>query len=164
MKIAVLSDTHGLLRPQAAKVISECDAVIHGGDINSQKIVDEIRAAAKESAPIYIVGGNNDKEWAEYLPHHLEFTLEGQNFYLIHNKKELPDELGDRQIIIFGHSHRYFEERKEGRLWLNPGSCGKRRFGQDITLAVLRIEDGAFSVERIDIEQEADGRKATIPE
>ena len=60
MKIAVLSDTHGLLRPEAAKVISECDAVIHGGDINSQKIVDEIRAAAKESAPIYIVRGNND--------------------------------------------------------------------------------------------------------
>lgn len=164
MKIAVLSDTHGLLRPEAAKVISECDAVIHGGDINSQKIVDEIKAAAKERAPVYIVRGNNDKEWAEYLPHHLEFTLEGQNFYVIHNKKELPDDLGDRQIIIFGHSHRYFVEKKEGRLWLNPGSCGKRRFGQDITLAVLRIEAGTCSVERIDIEHEAAGKKAAPPE
>ena len=65
MEIAVLSDTHGLLRPEAAKVISECDAVIHGGDINSQKIIGEMKAAAKEDAPIYIVRGNNDKEWAD---------------------------------------------------------------------------------------------------
>ncbi|HJB81998.1 MAG TPA: metallophosphatase family protein [Candidatus Mediterraneibacter intestinavium] len=162
MKIAVLSDTHGLLRPEAAKVISECDAVIHGGDINSQKIIDEMKAAAKEDAPIYIVRGNNDKGWAEHLPHHLEFTLAGMNFYVIHNKKELPADLGDRQIIIFGHSHRYFEEKKDGRLWLNPGSCGKRRFDQDITLAILRIEGDACSVERIDIEHEASWRKVSV--
>ena len=162
MKIAVLSDTHGLLRPEAAKVISECDAVIHGGDINSQKIIDEMKAAAKEDAPIYIVRGNNDKEWAEHLPHYLEFTLAGMNFYVIHNKKELPADLGDRQIIIFGHSHRYFEEKKDGRLWLNPGSCGKRRFDQDITLAILRIEGDACSVERIDIEHEASWRKVSV--
>ena len=120
MKIAVLSDTHGLLRPEAAELILKCDAVIHAGDINSQKIIDEMKAAAKENAPIYIVRGNNDKEWAEHLPHHLEFTLAGMNFYVIHNKKELPSDLGDRQIIIFGHSHRYSEEKKDGRLWLNP--------------------------------------------
>ncbi len=161
MKIAVLSDTHGLLRPEASKVISECDAVIHGGDINSQKIIDEMKAAAKEDAPIYIVRGNNDKEWAEQLPHHLEFTLAGMNFYVVHNKKELPSDLGDRQIIIFGHSHRYFEEKKDGRLWLNPGSCGKRRFDQDITLAILRIDGDACSVERIDIEHEASRRKVS---
>ena len=162
MKIAVLSDTHGLLRPEAAKVISECDAVIHGGDINSQKIIDEMKAAVKEDAPIYIVRGNNDKEWAEHLPHHLEFTLAGMNFYVMHNKKELPSDLGDRQIIIFGHSHRYFEEKKDGRLWLNPGSCGKRRFDQDVTLAILRIEGDACSVERIDIEHEASWRKVSV--
>lgn len=164
MKIAVLSDTHGLLRPEAAELISKCDAVIHAGDINSQKIIDEMKAAAKEDAPIYIVRGNNDKEWAEHLPHHLEFTLAGMNFYVIHNKKELPSDLGDRQIIIFGHSHRYSEEKKDGRLWLNPGSCGKRRFDQDITLAVLRIEGKTFSVERIDIEHETSRRKAPVRE
>lgn len=164
MKIAVLSDTHGLLRPEAAELILKCDAVIHAGDINSQKIIDEMKAAAKENAPIYIVRGNNDKEWAEHLPHHLEFTLAGMNFYVIHNKKELPSDLGDRQIIIFGHSHRYSEEKKDGRLWLNPGSCGKRRFDQDITLAVLRIEGETFSVERIDIEHETSRRKAPARE
>ena len=164
MKIAVLSDTHGLLRPEAAELILKCDAVIHAGDINSQKIIDEMKAAAKENAPIYIVRGNNDKEWAEHLPHHLEFTLAGMNFYVIHNKKELPSDLGDRQIIIFGHSHRYSEEKKDGRLWLNPGSCGKRRFDQDITLAVLRIEGETFSVERIDIEHETSRRKTPARE
>lgn len=155
MKIAVLSDTHGLLRPEVLRIIGECSAVIHAGDINSQKIIDEMRAAAKPDVPFYIVRGNNDKEWAEYLPHHLEFTLAGINFYMVHNKKELPEDLADRQIIIFGHSHKYFEEGKEGRLWLNPGSCGRRRFNQDITLAVLNIEDGKWSVNRIDIAHES---------
>lgn len=155
MKIAVLSDTHGLLRPEVLRIIGECSAVIHAGDINSQKIIDEMRAAAKPDVPFYIVRGNNDKEWAEYLPHHLEFTLTGINFYMVHNKKELPEDLADRQIIIFGHSHKYFEEGKEGRLWLNPGSCGRRRFNQDITLAVLNIEDGKWSVNRIDIAHES---------
>ena len=155
MKIAVLSDTHGLLRLEVLRIIGECSAVIHAGDINSQKIIDEMRAAAKPDVPFYIVRGNNDKEWAEYLPHHLEFTLAGINFYMVHNKKELPEDLADRQIIIFGHSHKYFEEGKEGRLWLNPGSCGRRRFNQDITLAVLNIEDGKWSVNRIDIAHES---------
>ena len=65
MKIAVLSDTHGLLRPEVKKIISECDAVLHAGDINSQKIIDEMKAAAKPETPFYIVRGNNDKEWAK---------------------------------------------------------------------------------------------------
>lgn len=159
MKIAVLSDTHGLLRPEVLRSISECSAVIHAGDINSQKVIDEMKEAAKPGAPFYIVRGNNDKEWAEHLPHHLEFTLAGVNFYMVHNKKELPQELSDRQIIIFGHSHKYFEEVKDGRLWLNPGSCGRRRFNQDITMAVLDIEDGKWSVERIDISHEPAGKR-----
>lgn len=87
MKIAVLSDTHGLLRPEVKQMISECDAVLHAGDINSQKIIDEMKAAAKPEAPFYIVRGNNDKEWAEKLPHYEEFTLAGVNFYMVHNKK-----------------------------------------------------------------------------
>ena len=154
MKIAVLSDTHGLLHPEVKKIISECDAVFHAGDINSQKIIDEMKTAAKPKAPFYIVRGNNDKEWAEKLPHYEEFTLAGVNFYMVHNKKDIPANPGDRQIVIFGHSHKYLEEIRDGRLWLNPGSCGKRRFNQDITMAVLVIEDGTWSVERIDIPHE----------
>ena len=147
MKIAVLSDTHGLLRPEVIKVIGECDAVLHAGDINSQKIVDQMKEAAGEDTPVYIVRGNNDKEWAEYLP--------------------LPQDSGDWQVIIFGHSHKYSEEVKDGRLYLNPGSCGKRRFHQDITMAVLEINNGAWVVERLDIPHEkagVSGANFDIPE
>lgn len=94
MKIAVLSDTHGLLRPEVKKIISECDAVLHAGDINSQKIIDEMKAAAEPEAPFYIVRGNNDKEWAEKLPHHEEFTIAGVNFYMVHNKKDISADGG----------------------------------------------------------------------
>lgn len=80
MKIAVLSDTHGLLRPEVLRIIAECSAVIHAGDINSQRIIDEMKAAAKPDVPFYIVRGQQRKEWAEYLPHHLEFTLAGDEF------------------------------------------------------------------------------------
>lgn len=154
MKIAVLSDTHGLLRPGVKEIISSCDAVIHGGDINSQKVIDEMKSAAKDKTPFYIVRGNNDKEWAEYLPGHESFTLDGLKFYLVHNKKEIPADPGDRQILIFGHSHKYMEEVRDGRLWLNPGSCGRRRFDQDITMAVLHTDNGQWSVERIDLPHE----------
>ena len=113
MKLAVLSDTHGLLRPEVKKIISECDAVLHAGDIASQKIIDEIEKAKRADAPLYIVRGNNDKEWAEHLPHHLAFSLGGANLFLVHNKKDVPEELGDRQIVIYGHSHKYAEEWKD---------------------------------------------------
>lgn len=165
MKIAVLSDTHGLLRPEVKDIISQCDAVIHGGDINSQNIIDEITEVKPETAPLYIVRGNNDKEWAEALPMHEEFVVEGWKFYLVHNKKDVPAELGDVQIVIYGHSHKYAQEIKDERLWLNPGSCGKRRFHQDITMAILHIDQEGWTVECIDIPHEGKGDKApVIPE
>ncbi|MGN0399813.1 MAG: metallophosphoesterase family protein [Blautia sp.] len=154
MKIAVISDTHGLLRTEVLDIIRECDGLIHGGDINSQNVIDEILKNMKARAPVYFVRGNNDREWAEYLAKHQEFTLDGVNFYLVHNKKDLPWNLGNRQIVIYGHSHKYAEEEKDGRLWLNPGSCGRRRFNQDITMALLYLENGKWRVERIDIPHE----------
>ncbi len=151
MKIAVLSDTHGLLREQVQEMIGECDAIIHAGDINSQKILDEIVEAGREKVPFYVVRGNNDKDWAKEIPETLQFELQHVKFFLVHNKKDIPENLSDIQIIIYGHSHKYSEEEKEGRLWLNPGSCGKRRFHQPITMAILTLEDEKWEVERIDI-------------
>lgn len=151
MKAAVISDTHDLLRPEVLEQIRVCDAVIHAGDISSQKVLDQIIRCRKKDALFYVVRGNNDKEWAEGMPKSLTFVLEGVSFFLIHNKKDVPRELGDSQIVIYGHSHKYGEEMKDGRLWLNPGSCGKRRFTQPITMAVLYLEDGKWQVERIDI-------------
>lgn len=162
MKIAVLSDTHGLLREQVKEIIGECEAIIHAGDINSQKILDQIAAAGQKNVPFYVVRGNNDKEWAKDIPETLEFELNHVKFFLVHNKKDIPEDLGDIQLIIYGHSHKYSEEEKEGRLWLNPGSCGKRRFHQPITMAVLTLEDGKWSVEKIEIPHEGNMDSVTI--
>ena len=113
MKIAVLSDTHGLLREQVQEMIGECDAIIHAGDINSQKILDEIVGAGREKVPFYVVRGNNDKDWAKEIPETLQFELQHVKFFLVHNKKDIPEDLSDIQIIIYGHSHKYSEEEKE---------------------------------------------------
>lgn len=149
-RIAVLSDTHGLLRPQVMEVVKGCDGIIHGGDINSQEVLDRLAAVA----PIYVVRGNNDKQWAQDIPVTLTFQLENCCFFLIHNKKEIPKDLTGVDAVIFGHSHRYAHQIIDGRLWLNPGSCGKRRFDQEITMAVLTIDGSQIQVEKILIPQE----------
>lgn len=151
MKTAIISDTHNLLRPEVISMIKSCDAVIHAGDVSSQKIIDQILSYKKADAPFYVVRGNNDKEWAAHLPESLIFTLEGIQIFMVHNKKDIPADLGDSRIVIYGHSHKYAQEMRDGRLWLNPGSCGKRRFTQPITMAVLYLEKGDWRVERLDI-------------
>ncbi|WP_295343502.1 metallophosphoesterase family protein [uncultured Subdoligranulum sp.] len=150
MKIAILSDTHGLLRPQVVEHLKNADAILHGGDINRQSIVDELR----RYAPLYIVRGNNDKEWAEAIPLDLTVTLGGVTFYMVHNKKEVAADLTGVDVVVFGHSHRYLQEDKDGVLWLNPGSCGPRRFHQEITMMMAEVTDGKITVERITIPHE----------
>ena len=68
---------------------------------------------------------------------------------MVHNKKDVAWELGDTQVVIFGHTHKYFEKMIDGRLWLNPGSCGRSRFGGEVTMAVMTVEDGKYQVEKI---------------
>ena len=147
-RIAVLSDTHGLLRPEVLTAIDGCDAIIHGGDINKPEIIEQL----KEIAPVYVVRGNNDKEWAEHIPATLTFQIEDCRFFLVHNKKEVPKTLTGIDAVIFGHSHRYFEENIDGQLWLNPGSCGKRRFDQEITLAFLTVDGSFLSTQKVVIQ------------
>ena len=147
MNIAILSDTHGLLRPEVVEYLKTADAILHAGDINQQEIVDQLR----QYAPLYIVRGNNDKEWAEHIPHHLTVTLGGVSFYMVHNKKEVPADLPGINAVVFGHSHKYFQEEKDGLLWLNPGSCGPRRFHQEITMMMAEAENGTLRVEKVTI-------------
>lgn len=149
MKLAILSDTHGLLRPEVAEHLKTADAILHGGDVNKPGIVDQL----ERYAPLYVVRGNNDKEWAEQLPHDLTVTLGGVTFYLVHNKKEVPADLTGVDAVVFGHSHKYLLEEKDGVLWLNPGSCGPRRFHQEITMMMAEAEDGTLQVEKITIPQ-----------
>ena len=145
MKLAILSDTHGLLRPEVAEHLKTADAILHARDINTQAIVDQMAAAA----PLHIVRGNNDKAWAEALPHDLTITLGGVTFFMVHNKKEAPADLTGADVVVFGHSHKYFQGEKDGVLWLNPGSCGPRRFHQEITMMMAEVASGKIQVEKI---------------
>ena len=147
MKIGVLSDTHGLLRQEVLDHLSGVDAILHGGDINNEGILLTLRSIA----PVWVVRGNNDKEWAEDIPLFLDFSLAGLNVYMAHKKRDLPADLSDHDLVVFGHTHKYETYRDGKTLFLNPGSCGPRRFNQAITLAMLTVENGRITVTRIDI-------------
>lgn len=145
MNLIILSDTHGLLRPAVLELLTSADLILHAGDINSQAVVDKLSSFA----PLYVVRGNNDKEWAGDIPHDLTVTLEGVRFYMVHNKKDVPAELDSADVVVFGHSHKYSEEQRGDVLWLNPGSCGPRRFHQEITLMRAQVSGGSIQVEKI---------------
>lgn len=149
MKIGIVSDTHGLLRPEVIEALAGCEAILHGGDINSRALLDRLG----EIAPVYVVRGNNDKEWAENIPESLDFELAGMRIYMTHKKKDLPQDLGAYDLVVFGHSHKYEEIRQGKTLLLNPGSCGPRRFHQAITMALAEINDGNMTITRVDIPQ-----------
>ena len=151
MNLIILSDTHGLLRPAVLELLKSADAILHAGDINSQEVVDKLASFA----PLYVVRGNNDKEWAEAIPHDLTVTLGGTRFYMVHNKKDVPAGLGSTDVVVFGHSHKYSEAQHGDVLWLNPGSCGPRRFHQEITLMRAQVSEGSIRVEKIVIPHEA---------
>lgn len=144
-KLAILSDTHGLLRPEVLTILRACDVILHGGDINKREIINELQSIA----PTYVVQGNNDAAWSMDLPLHREMELFGLHIYMTHKKKDLPKDLSDFDLVIYGHSHKY-EERSEGEtVLLNPGSCGPRRFDQEITMAVVEMgENDAADLRR----------------
>ena len=163
-RIAVISDTHNLLRPEVAAVIKTCDVVLHGGDISGPATFEKIRELCGESSStrvggagnFYAVRGNNDRDWASEIPYTLEVTLYGLKFFMAHMKKDIPAD-ADADVVIYGHSHRYAKEERNGTLYLNPGSCGPRRFRQPITMAVLTIaesgEASGPSLQRISVEK-----------
>ena len=120
VNVAVLSDTHGLLRREVVAEIRDCTHILHAGDIVRESDLDELRLYGA----IYAVRGNNDlwQTGLSDLAHVLHFQIAGVNFLMTHD--------------------RYKEEWIDGRLWLNPGSCGRARFGGDVTLAKLRLQGG----------------------
>jgi putative phosphoesterase len=136
-KIGILSDTHGLLRPEVIWALQGCEAILHGGDINRQDIIDQLNTIA----PVYVVRGNNDKDWAEHIPMFLDLHLYGCHICMTHKKKDLPQDLSDYDLVVYGHSHRYEQKSSGKTLLLNPGSCGPRRFHQDITMAIAEVDN-----------------------
>ena len=145
--ISILSDTHGLLREEVKQQLKNSDIIIHAGDINTEAIVDELRSYA----PLYIVRGNNDKEWASELPTSLLITIEEVQIFIVHNKKDIPKDLTDVDLIVYGHSHKYDDKEVDGVRMFNPGSCGKRRFDLEITMANMIVDKSSFNIEKITI-------------
>lgn len=153
-RIGVISDTHGLLRPELLELLQGCERILHGGDINRQSILDEL----EQIAPVHAVRGNNDKEWAAGLPETLRLNLHGVQIFMIHNRRQIEEELTGTDVVIYGHSHKYEEAYVGDCLWLNPGSCGPRRFTQPITMAILEIDgDGTLRVEKHEIQHKGRG-------
>lgn len=148
--IGVISDTHGILRKNVTDTLSACQAILHGGDIGGGEILKEL----KEIAPVYAVRGNVDERRDCQLPVWLSMELYGIRIFLIHNRRQIRRDISDRQLIIYGHSHKYEHIVKGTQTWLNPGGCGARRFKLPLTLAVISIEEtgGPFQIRRLNLE------------
>jgi putative phosphoesterase len=144
-QIAIISDTHGLLREHVIAELAEADCSIHAGDVDTPTIVESIR----QFGETYMVRGNNDKEWAKALPKSITVTIEGVRFFIVHDKKDIPKCLTNVDVVVYGHSHKYSAEIMKGVLFLNPGSCGKRRFDLEITMCRMTVEAGSYRYEKV---------------
>jgi putative phosphoesterase len=143
MKIGLISDTHGLVRPEALRALRGVPLIIHAGDIGGPEVLRELETIA----PVHAVRGNNDRgPWAERLPHTLDLELEKVAIHVIHDVKELagPDGAGPpgTRVIIAGHSHKPSVTEREGVLWVNPGSAGPRRFSLPVAVGCLVVARG----------------------
>ena len=139
LRVGLISDTHGLLRAEAKRFASGCDYLIHSGDIGSPDILEQLAAFA----PLTAVKGNNDGQaWAAHLPE-TEMIRVGSVFvYVVHDVSELdiePHAAGVR-VIVSGHSHKPSIQEHEGVLYVNPGSCGPRRFKLPISVGELLVD------------------------
>ena len=149
IRIAVISDTHGLLRRCVKAEVQDCSCILHAGDIIRESDLDELAVYGN----LYAVRGNNDI-WMPGvcdLAGFLRFQIGGVSFCMVHDRRDVPRDLEGVDAVIYGHSHRYSEERIDGRLWLNPGSCGRARFGSDVTMAKVILCGGKIqSVRKIE--------------
>ncbi|MBQ3076625.1 MAG: metallophosphoesterase family protein [Clostridia bacterium] len=145
--IAVISDTHGLLRPEVVERIKSCDVILHAGDFADPKTHETLLALGP---PLIAVRGNNDS-WSRTLPHWLETEVAGLKLVMAHTRDYLPPAFTTADLVVFGHTHRWFSQRQGDTLWLNPGSCGYPRFGLPLTYAILTVEEGTVRVEQVPI-------------
>ena len=139
MRIGLISDTHGLLRPQALAVLAGVDRIIHAGDIGNAAVLEALASIA----PVDVVRGNNDTgAWAAAIPHDVTLEYGGVHIHLLHDINELKGRMPPVQVVIAGHSHRPLVLERDGVLRINPGSAGPRRFKLPVTVGFLEIADG----------------------
>src|SRR5690606_10787878 len=146
--IGVISDTHGLLRPEAKDALAGCDAIVHAGDIGQPQVLDELTAIA----PVTAIRGNVDK-WAVDLPDTEVVEIAGRYLYVIHDLKalDLDPSAAGFDAVISGHSHAPSVDTRDGVLYLNPGSAGPRRFKLPVALARIAVRDAGLDAEIIEL-------------
>jgi len=150
MIIGVISDTHGLLRPEAIQALQGSEHIIHAGDIGSPEIIP----ALEKIAPVSAIRGNVDRQpWTKKFPETEVVELAGVHIYLIHDLKalDLNPRAAEFAAVISGHSHQPKQEIKDGVLYFNPGSAGPRRFGLPVTVGRLEIVAGKIIGRIIDL-------------
>jgi putative phosphoesterase len=149
VRVGLISDTHGLLRPEAVACLRGCELIIHGGDIGGRDILDELACIA----PVTAVRGNNDTQaWAQRLKESELVRVGKLRLYVIHNLAEIdidPRTQGIR-VVVSGHSHKPLIEERDGVLFVNPGSAGRRRFKLPIAVGELLIAGNDVTARIID--------------
>jgi putative phosphoesterase len=161
LRVGLISDTHGLLRPEARAFLVGCDYIVHGGDVGGAGILEELAAMA----PLIAVRGNNDKEpWAAHL-RETELIRVGNVFvYIIHDLALLdidPAAAGVR-VVVSGHSHKPKMEERDGILYVNPGSSGPRRFKLPISVGEITVSGSAVNARIVDLGAGDTRARATI--
>lgn len=150
MRLGIISDTHGLLRPEAARALSGADLIVHAGDVGKPEVLTQLKAIA----PVFAVRGNVDTEaWAAELPATAIVDAGSASLYVLHNLKELdlrPD-AAKFDAVISGHTHQAEQWEREGVLYLNPGSAGPRRFNLPVTLALVDVGSAPWKVEILEL-------------
>ncbi len=151
MRIGLISDTHGVLRPEALQALAGVEHIIHAGDIGTPEVIETLR----NIAPVDAVRGNNDKGgWAQEFPPWLALEFGGVGIHVLHDVNELdvdPTAAGFHvpgfRVLVAGHSHKPQVTERDGVLFVNPGSAGPRRFSLPVTVGYLTIAGGGASAE-----------------
>lgn len=146
MKIGVISDTHGLLRPEAVRALSGVAQIIHAGDVGGPEVLEGLRSIA----PVHAVRGNNDRgAWSGSLPLRLSLDMAGVRILVLHDLNELDagSQTGGYRVVVSGHSHKAAVVQRDGILFVNPGSAGPRRFKLPVTIGHITVANGAAGAE-----------------
>ena len=150
-RVGLISDTHGLLRPEAVAFLRGSDFIVHAGDIGNANVLKELNVLA----PVTVVRGNNDKgPWAEEIAEREVLQIGSVFIYVLHNLAELDLEpaAAGFQVVVSGHSHHPLIEERDGVLYVNPGSSGPRRFKLPIAVAELEVLGGSVKATVVELE------------
>jgi len=158
-RVGLISDTHGLLRPEAVTFLRGSDFIVHAGDVGDVEVLDKLASLA----PVTVVRGNNDTgSWADSIAETRILEVDGVLIYVLHDLAELdldPVAAGFR-VVVCGHSHRPLSETRDGVLYVNPGSAGPRRFKLPVSVGELQIVGGTVRPKHVELKVQGAAARA----